>query len=253
MSNLLRSGLLVVSVLAQPLAAQSEIPKDFSPVTEAFDHERREVKIPMRDGVKLNTIIVIPKGTAPAPIILTRTPYGAEKPTKQASSPHVAMTLSVADEPLLNAGYIRVYQDVRGRYDSEGAYVMTLPVRGELNRWKVDQTTDTYDTIEWLIKNVERNNGRVGITGVSYGGWLTLMGIVDPHPALKAAVPMYPMVDGWIGDDFYHNGAFRQTMFEWIYNMGANKRSDYSPPFGHRDMYEAFLSAGSADALARRL
>ncbi|MGZ5441198.1 MAG: CocE/NonD family hydrolase [Thermoanaerobaculia bacterium] len=253
MSNLLRSGLLVVSVLAQPLAAQSEIPKDFSPVTEAFDHERREVKIPMRDGVKLNTIIVIPKGTAPAPIILTRTPYGAEKPTKQASSPHVAMTLSVADEPLLNAGYIRVYQDVRGRYDSEGAYVMTLPVRGELNRWKVDQTTDTYDTIEWLIKNVERNNGRVGITGVSYGGWLTLMGIVDPHPALKAAVPMYPMVDGWIGDDFYHNGAFRQTMFEWIYNMGANKRSDYSPPFGSRDMYEAFLSAGSADALARRL
>jgi len=242
-------SLLVASIAA----AQSEIPPSFSPVTDAFDHERREVMIPMRDGVKLHTIIVIPKGTAPAPILLTRTPYGSDKPTTQASSPNVAMTLPVADEPLLRAGYIRVYQDVRGRYDSEGDYVMTLPVRGPLNRWKVDHTTDTWDTIDWLVKNVERNNGRVGITGVSYPGWLTLMGIVEPHPALKAAVPMYPMVDGWIGDDFYHNGAFRQTMLEWIYNMAANKRSDYAPPFGYRDMYEAFLSAGSADAMARRL
>src|SRR5688572_11253132 len=253
MKLLLSLSLLIVSMLVQPLAAQSEIPKEFSPVTEAFDHERRDVMIPMRDGVKLHTIIVTPKGTAPAPIIITRTPYGSDKPTKQLSSPHVVMTMSVADEPLLRAGYIRVYQDVRGRYGSEGDYVMTLPVRGELNRWKVDHTTDTYDTIEWLLKNVPRNNGRVGITGVSYPGWLTLMGIVDPHPALKAAVPMYPMVDGWIGDDFYHNGAFRQTMFEWIYNMGSHKKSDYSPPFGYRDMYEAFLSAGSADAMARRL
>jgi len=244
--------LLSLFVLAQPLAAQSEIPKDFSPVTEAFDFERREVMIPMRDGVKLHAVIVTPKGSAPAPIILTRTPYGADKPTTQMSSPHVAMTLPLADEPLLRAGYIRVYQDVRGRYDSEGDYVMTLPVRGELNRWKVDHPTDTYDTIEWLVKNVAGNNGRVGITGVSYPGWLTLMGIVEPHPALKAAVPMYPMVDGWIGDDFYHNGAFRQTMFEWIYNMGAHKSSDYTPPFGYRDMYEAFLSAGSADDVARR-
>ncbi|MDP9190189.1 MAG: CocE/NonD family hydrolase [Acidobacteriota bacterium] len=247
-------SLLIASILAQPLVAQSEIPPDFSPVTEAFDHERREVMVPMRDGVKLHTVIVIPKGgSAPAPIILTRTPYSADKPTTQASSPHASMTLPVADEPLLRAGYIRVYQDVRGRYDSEGDYVMTLPLRGELNRWKVDQTTDTYDTIEWLVKNVERNNGRVGITGVSYPGWLTLMGIIDPHPALKAAVPMYPMVDGWIGDDFYHNGAFRQTMLEWIYNMGSHKKSDYSPPMGYRDMYEAFLSAGSADAMARRI
>jgi putative CocE/NonD family hydrolase len=245
-------SLLLVSLLAQPLAAQSEIPKEFSPVTDAFDHERREVMIPMRDGVKLHTVIVTPKGSAPAPIILTRTPYGADKPTKQLSSPNVAMTMPLADEPLLRAGYIRVYQDVRGRYGSEGDYVMTLPVRGPLNRWAVDQATDTYDTIEWLVKNVARNNGRVGLTGVSYPGWLTLMGIVEPHPALKAAAPMYPMVDGWVGDDFYHNGAFRQTMFEWIYNMGSHKESEYTPPFGYRDMYELFLSAGSADAVARR-
>ncbi|HEX6097409.1 MAG TPA: CocE/NonD family hydrolase [Thermoanaerobaculia bacterium] len=251
-----RSGrwavLVFVVVAALPLGAQSEIPKDFSPVTEEFDYERREVMIPMRDGVKLHTVIVAPKGSAPKPIILTRTPYGADKPTTQLSSPHIEMILPLADEPLVRAGYVRVYQDVRGRYDSEGDYVMTLPVRGELNRWKVDHTTDTWDTIEWLVKNVPGNNGRVGITGVSYPGWLTLMGIVEPHPALKAAVPMYPMVDGWIGDDFYHNGALRQTMFEWIYNMGAHKSSDYTPPFGYRDMYEAFLSAGSADAVARR-
>jgi uncharacterized protein len=246
------SPFLLMFVLALPLGAQSEIPKDFSPVTEAFDHERREVMIPMRDGVKLHTVIVIPKGTAPAPIILTRTPYGADKPTSQGHSPSASMVLPVADEPLLRAGYIRVYQDVRGRYDSEGDYIMTLPPRGPLNKWKVDHSTDTYDTIEWLVKNVERNNGRVGITGVSYPGWLTLMGMVDPHPALKAAVPMYPMVDGWIGDDFYHNGAFRQTMLEWIYSMGAHKSSDYATPYGYRDMYEAYLSAGSADAVAKR-
>ncbi|HEY0159897.1 MAG TPA: CocE/NonD family hydrolase [Thermoanaerobaculia bacterium] len=253
MLNAARLLALTALLVAHPVAAQSEIPKDFSPATEFFDHERREVKIPMRDGVKLHTVVMIPKGTAPAPIILTRTPYGADKPTSQTSSPHVAMTLPAADEPLLRAGYIRVYQDVRGRYESEGDYVMTLPLRGPLNKWDVDHTTDTYDTIEWLLKNVERNNGRVGITGVSYPGWLTLMGIVDPHPAVKAAVPMYPMVDGWIGDDFYHNGAFRQTMFEWIYNMATHKKSDYAPPFGYRDMYEAFLDAGSADELARRL
>ena len=252
-----RSWLVVVSLFvvlgfANVTRAQSEISPDFSPVTEAFDYERREVMIPMRDGVKLHAVVVIPKGVTAAPIILTRTPYGADKPTAQAQSPSASMILPVADEPLLRAGYIRVYGDVRGRYGSEGDYVMTLPIRGALNKWKVDQTTDTYDTIDWLVKNIKGNNGRVGITGVSYPGWLTLMGIVEPHPALAAAVPMYPMVDGWIGDDFYHNGAFRQTMFEWIYNMGAHKESKFSPPFGYRDMYEAFLSAGSADALARR-
>ena len=244
--------LLLSLLFAVRAVAQSEIDPDFSPVTEAFDHERREVMIPMRDGVKLHTVVVAPKGAANAPIILTRTPYGVNKPTAQMSSPHAAMILPLPDEPLLRAGYIRVYQDVRGRHGSQGDYVMTLPLRGELNRWKVDQATDTYDTVEWLIRNVKGNNGRVGITGVSYPGWLTLMGMIDPHPAIKAAVPMYPMVDGWIGDDFYHNGALRLGMLEWIYNMGAHKESKYTPPFGYRDLYEAFLAAGSADAVARR-
>jgi hypothetical protein len=243
----------LLAALAAPAVPQSEIPPSFSPVTAAFDHERRVVQIPMRDGTRLNTIIVVPKaGPKPAPIILTRTPYGVEAPTSQASSPFAAMALPLADEPLLAAGYIRAYQDVRGRHGSQGDYVMTLPVRGPLNPRQVDHTTDTYDTIEWLVKNVPEANGRVGLTGVSYPGWLTLMGILDPHPALRAAVPMYPMVDGWIGDDFYHNGAFRQTMFEWIYNMGSDKSSKHMPPFGYRDMYDAFLDAGSADAFAAR-
>ena len=207
----------------------------------------------MRDGVRLHTVIVIPKGlTAPAPIILTRTPYGANKATRQASSPRAAMALPPADESLLEAGYIRVYQDIRGRFKSEGAWVMTLPPRGPLNPGQVDEGTDTWDAIDWLVNNLDEDNGRVGITGVSYPGWLTIMGILDPHPALKAAVPMFPMVDGWIGDDFYHNGALRQTMFEWIYGMATSRDGEHDPPYGYRDMYEAYLDAGSADAVAAR-
>jgi putative CocE/NonD family hydrolase len=247
--------LLVAQLLwALPAAAQEdEVANGFSPVTAEFDHERREAMIPMRDGVRLHTVIIVPRRrSGPAPIILTRTPYGADKATEQASSPHAAMVLPPADESLLEAGYIRVYQDIRGRYGSQGSWVMTLPPRGPLNRGAVDESTDTWDTIEWLVNNLPESNRRVGITGVSYPGWLTLMALLEPHPALRAAVPMFPMVDGWMGDDFYHNGALRQTMFEWIYNMGTSRNGDHSPPFGYRDMYEAFLAAGSADEVARR-
>jgi hypothetical protein len=245
---------LLASLIPAALSAQAdEVVPNFSPVTAAFDHERREVMIPMRDGVRLHTVIIVPRNRRePAPIILTRTPYGADKATHQGHSPRAAMALPLADEPLLQAGYIRVYQDIRGRYDSEGAWVMTLPPRGPLNPGRVDEGTDTWDTIQWLIDNLDEDNNRVGLTGVSYPGWLTLMGLLEPHPALRAAVPMYPMVDGWVGDDFYHNGALRQTMFEWIYNMGTSRDGDYQPPFGYRDMYEAYLDAGSADGVARR-
>ena len=244
---------VLFSALAAPLVAQDEVVPNFSPVTADFDHERREVMIPMRDGVRLHTVIIVPRGlTAPAPIILTRTPYGADKATNQGSSPRASMVLPIADESLLEAGYIRVYQDIRGRFDSEGEWVMTLPPRGPLNSGRVDEGTDTWDTIDWLVTNLSEDNGRVGLTGVSYPGWLTIMGILEPHPALKAAVPMFPMVDGWIGDDFYHNGALRQTMFEWLYNMGTSRDGDHDPPFGYRDMYEAFLDAGTADAVASR-
>jgi putative CocE/NonD family hydrolase len=256
MTGRLAAFLALAALLLHPgpaAAQRDEVVPNFSPATAEFDHERREVMIPMRDGVRLHTVIVVPRRrNGPAPIILTRTPYGADKATEQGSSPRAAMTLGLADESLLDAGYIRVYQDIRGRYDSEGAWVMTLPPRGPLNTGRVDESTDTWDTIEWLVNNLAEDNGRVGLTGVSYPGWLTLMGLIDPHPALRAAVPMYPMVDGWMGDDFYHNGALRQTMFEWIYNMGTSRDGSFRPPFGYRDMYEAYLDAGSADGVARR-
>ncbi len=120
-------------------------------------------------------------------------------------------------------GYIRVVQDMRGKYGSEGDYVMTRPLRGPLNPTPVDHSTDTYDTIDWLVKNVPESNGRVGIIGISYDGFLPLMALVNPHPALKVAVPMNPMVDGWRGDDWFHNGAFRQQMMPYIYNQEATR------------------------------
>ena len=110
---------------------------------------------------------------------------------------------------MLHGGYIRVMQDVRGKTWIEGDYVMTRPLRGPLNDTAVDHSTDTYDTIDWLVKNVPESNGKVGILGISYDGFTSLMALVHPHPALRAAVPINAMVDGWRGDDWFHNGAFR--------------------------------------------
>ncbi len=249
-------------VLAGPLArAQTpdmsaggnDIPAEFSPVTGEFDHKQQEVMIPMRDGVKLFTVILIPKSAGErAPIVLTRTPYSAAKATSRFASPRMAMALSAADEPLVRSGYIRVYQDVRGKYKSEGNYIMTLPPRGPLNSGRVDHVTDTWDTIDWLVKNIPMNNGRVGITGVSYAGFLTLMALLDPHPALKAAVPVNAMVDGWIGDDWFHNGAFRAAMLDYVYAQTGSKDSDIELPYGYYDFYTAALEAGSVGELGRR-
>jgi putative CocE/NonD family hydrolase len=232
---------------------QGDIPQKFPYVTEAFDHLREEVMIPMRDGVKLFTVILIPKTARdPMPIILTRTPYNASKRTLGTASPSMAVTLPLADEPLVRSGYVRVYQDVRGKYKSEGNYVLNLPERGPLNSGAVDHTTDTWDTIDWLVKNVPNNNGRVGITGVSYDGFLTLMALLDPHPALKAAVPVNAMVDCWIGDDWYHNGAFRAVNLDYIYRQTGTKDEDRMVPYDQYDAYTAFLEAGSIGELGRR-
>jgi putative CocE/NonD family hydrolase len=231
----------------------SDIVEDFRDADAGFDFERSEVMIPMRDGVKLFTVLVRPrKLDGPAPIVLTRTPYDADEETSRAASPRGVMILPADDEPLLRNGYIRAYQDVRGIHGSEGDYVMTLPPRGPLNSSDVDHSTDTWDTIEWLVKNVPGNNGKVGITGVSYDGFLTLMALLDPHPALAAAAPMNAMVEGWIGDDWYHNGALRQTMIEYVYAQTSSKDADRALPFGYHDLYQAFLDAGSAAAVARR-
>src|SRR6516165_6088838 len=181
----------------------SEIPAKFTPTNHGFDYTKRDVIIPMRDGVKLHTVILIPKGAQKAPILLTRTPYDADKLTGHADSAHLGPILNGYDNALdviLEGGYLRVVQDIRGKHGSEGDYVVNRPLRGPLNPTPVDHATDTYDTIDWLVKNVPASNGRVGILGISYDGFLPLMALVDPHPALKVSVPMNPMVDGWIGD-----------------------------------------------------
>ena len=233
--------------------AGSDIVQKFSQETDAFDYLRQEVMIPMRDGVKLFTVILIPKNAkGPQPIILTRTPYSAKDRTTRYSSPYLASILSLFYVSFAEGGYICVIQDVRGIHDSEGDYVLNLPLRGPLNPRKIDQATDTWDTIEWLMKNVKGNNGRVGITGTSYDGWTTLMGLVNPHPALKAAMPLNPMVDVWIGDDWFHNGAFRNYTLEYIYSQTTNKDANLNIPYGYRDLYDAYLKAGSIGEIARR-
>src|SRR5512137_187446 len=129
---------------------------------------------------------------------------------------------------------------------------MNRPLRGPLNPTQVDHATDTYDTIDWLVKNVPESNGKVGILGISYDGFLPLMALVNPHPALKVAVPINPMIDGWRGDDWFHNGAFRLEMLPYIYDQEATRKSNVKWPSSARDDYEAFLASGSAGELARR-
>jgi hypothetical protein len=234
---------------------QGDIPAKFEAPTDAYDHTRMEAMVPMRDGVKLYTLVMLPKHTqGPSPMILTRTPYNASSRgnARGVASPQAAMLMRPDDEPLLEGGYIRVYQDVRGKHKSEGAYILNMPLAGTLNRGKVDHSTDTWDTIEWLLKNVPNNNGKVGVTGSSYEGFTTLMALVNPHPALAAAVPAHSMVDTWIGDDWFHHGALRQTMIEWMYQQTATKDASKMLPLGYNDLYAAFLDAGSAGDFSRR-
>src|SRR6267378_1516109 len=238
-----------------PPTLPSETPAQFTPVTDSFDYARREVMIPMRDGVKLHTVILVPKGAKNAPILLTRTPYDADDLTTHEHSSHLGPSLHGYDnalEVILEGGYIRVVQDVRGKYGSEGDYVMTRPLRGPLNPTTVDHSTDTYDTIDWLVKNIPESNGKVGVLGISYDGFLPLMALVNPHPALKVAVPMNPMVDGWMGDDWFHYGAFRELNMPYIYDQEATRKSDEHWWTSNYDDYDLYLQAGSAGELGRR-
>jgi uncharacterized protein len=262
----------VVLALAMPAAigwAQSqgqsaspqftERPENLQPATTGFDYERREVMIPMRDGVRLHTVILVPKGAQnkakSAGMLLTRTPYDADAQTNRSNSAHLGPTLWGYDnavEVIVEGGYIRVVQDVRGKYGSEGDYVMTRPLSGPLNPTKVDHSTDTYDTIDWLVKHVPESNGRVGILGISYDGFLPLMALVNPHPALKVSVPMNPMVDGWMGDDWFHNGAFREQNMGYIYEQVATRDNHAHWFRSHFDDYDEYMEAGSAGELGRQ-
>ena len=255
------AAVLVFSLNPRSVAAQkagslpNETPEEFKPFTDSFNYVKRDVMIPMRDGVRLHTVILIPKGAKNAPILLTRTPYSASAQTSHAASSHLGPTLYGYDnavDVIVEGGYIRVIQDVRGKYGSEGDYVMTRPLHGPLNPTPVDHSTDTYDTIDWLVKNVPESNGKAGILGISYDGFLPLMALVNPHPALKVAVPMNPMVDGWMGDDWFHNGAFRQQNMPYIYDQEATRSNTEHWWTDHFDDYDLYMEAGSAGELGRR-
>jgi putative CocE/NonD family hydrolase len=263
----LLAPMLLILLLVEPAVAQtapppatypalpSETPAKLQPATDSFDYIRRDVMIPMRDAVKLHTVILVPKGAKGAPILLTRTPYDANELTGHAHSAHLGPILNGYDnalEVVLEGGYIRVVQDVRGKYGSEGDYVMNRPLHGPQNPTPVDHSTDTYDTIDWLVKNIPESNGKVGILGISYDGFLPLMALVNPHPALKVSIPMNPMVDGWMGDDWFHNGAFREQNMAYIYEQEGTRDNKAKWWTDHFDEYDVFIQAGSAGELGRR-
>ncbi len=256
---------ITAQTTAQYPALPSETPQNFQAKTDSFNYTRREVMIPMRDGIKLFTVILVPKGAKNAPILFTRTPYSANDMTTHdarggeqqgmALSSHYGQNLHGYDhatEVIVEGGYIRVVQDVRGKYGSEGDYVMNRPPHGPQNPTAVDEATDTYDSIDWLVKNVPESNGKVGILGISYDGFLPLMALINPHPALKVSVPMNPMVDGWMGDDWFHYGAFRQQNLSYVYEQEASRANTVKWWSSHWDDYEMFMQAGSAGELGRR-
>ena len=208
------------------------------------DYQRSEVMIPMRDGVKLHAVILKPADIAtPLPFLIERTPYGAAVMTR-------AMFFSSRPE-LARAGYIYVAEDIRGRYKSEGEFVMSRPLADHRDPKAFDESTDTYDTVAWLLQNVPGNNGRAGFIGTSYPGFLAMMAGIDPHPAVKAISPQAPMIDVWMGDDFFHNGAFRQSYgYDYVMGMESNKEEtivDYGKDKDGkpRDGFDYFLERGS--------
>lgn len=226
--------LLVILLLGVRAAAQQERP-DYSTLFNKTD-----VMIPARDGVKLHTEIYSPKDASePLPIIFERTPYGLSDDEKGYSRKLGRYAEMIPD------GYIFAFQDIRGRYGSEGKFVMQRPIRDPKDPKAIDEGTDTYDSIDWLVKNVPHNNGRVGLLGISYGGWLTVMGMLEPHPALKAVSEQASPADMFLGDDFHHNGAFRLSYgFEYSTMMETDK-TNFSFQFNFFDTYEWYLCLGA--------
>jgi putative CocE/NonD family hydrolase len=230
-----------------------DVVASYDKVRPEADFIRRVLMVPMRDGVKLYTVIVMKKGVSNAPILLSRTPYDAKGATSRTDSQKGVEILPAMDAEYFEDGYIRVYQDIRGLHNSEGQFVMTRPIIGPLNKTKVDESTDAYDTIDWLVKNVKEANGKVGVVGSSYLGFTTLMAEINPHPALKAAAPQSPMVDTWKGDDDFHNGAFRTGTMDYVVEMSTGKaEAGAAIPHGVGDDYTRMLEAGSVADYARK-
>ena len=232
-------------LIPDPAGVQDEAPPDayHGPL-----YTRGEVMIPARDGVALHTVIFRPQGSAaggPAlPFLMQRTPYGVSGMTARA--------IESGKPELAASGYIFVYQDIRGRYGSGGQFVMNHPLVEHTSRTAVDETTDTRDTIDWLLKNELNHSGKVGVLGISYPGFLAIMAGIDAHPAVKAISPQAPMTNVWLGDDFFHNGAFRETYgFDYVQELEAQK-TDKNPD-SSQDQYSFFLEhtnfAGAAAAV----
>jgi uncharacterized protein len=231
-------GLLLLCTSRTPAVARAQEGSAVAPDYSAL-FTKQDVMIPMRDGVKLHTEIYVPKNATEAlPFFLTRTPYGLSDDKEGYSR-----LLNLYRE-MIPDGYIFVFQDIRGRYGSEGTFVMQRDPRDQSNPHSIDEGTDTYDTIDWLLKNVPNNNGRVGEAGISYGGWLTAMSLIEPHPALKAVSEQASPADMFLGDDFHHNGAFRLSYgFEYAALMETGK-TNFQFQFNRYDTYEWYLELG---------
>ena len=243
------AGQTSAKVTPDMIQTGSDIPANWVQPQGNFDYVKRDVMIPMRDGVKLHTVIVIPKGGHDLPILLERTPYNASGMAPN-NSPHMTEAVWSGGRDWAADGYILVWQDIRGKYGSEGKYVMTRPPMGPLNPTKTDDTTDAWDTIDWLVKNLKESNGKVGMIGSSYDGWTVAMALLGPHPALKVAAPESPMIDGWMGDDWYHYGALRQRNLDYFIGQSSKQGRGESIPRANYDDYTNFLEAGSAGAYA---
>jgi uncharacterized protein len=223
----------------------SDIPAKWQKPKIDYDYLKRDEMVPMRDGVKLRTVILVPKGAHDLPMLFERTPYNVEIFIHN-DNPHLRDILGLASREWADDSYILVFQDIRGKYGSEGAYVMTRPPMGSLNPSETDDTTDAWDTIDWLLKNVPESNKRVGMIGSSYDGWTVTMALLNPHPALKVAAPESPMIDGWMGDDWFHYGAFRQVNLDYFIEQTSKTGSGASVPRWSSDDYQNFLDAGTA-------
>jgi putative CocE/NonD family hydrolase len=214
------------------------------PVHHLFhDYLRSEVMIPMRDGVKLHAVILKPADiAAPLPFLIQRTPYGVDGTNR--------ISFSYSRPELARDGYIYVTEDIRGRYKSEGKFIMSRPLADHRNPKAIDESTDTWDTVAWLLANVSGNNGRAGFIGTSYPGFLAMMAGIDPHSAVKAISPQAPMIDVWMGDDFFHNGAFRQEYgYDYVLGLESSKEEievSYGKGKGGkpRDGFDYFLDRG---------
>src|SRR5262245_44425207 len=252
--GLLFADIAMADVSPRVTPMTPDVIEKYEQTLPSADFIRREAMVPMRDGTKLYTVVVMKKGTSNGPILLSRSPYDAHHSTHRVHSQRIVDILEVMDAEFVEDGYIRVYQDIRGLHRSEGAYIMNRPLAGPLNDTGIDESTDAYDTIDWLVKNVPESNGKVGIIGSSYLGFTTLMAEINPHPALKAAVPQSPMVDGWMGDDWFHNGAFRVSSLDYAVGQATNKAEGGGEfALGEGDQYTRYLEAGSVADFAKML